>query len=313
MEIKKDYIIVKLNNINIISKLNKISKSKNKSNSNIIILKGDHFSISSSYENFNSLSKNILINNQNLQKKIKTYLKRQIIHPKFSNEVIKIKNLNLFFNKVSDGNLVNNTNKANKLSVNNKNSVKTFNNISFDSKNQSNNNISINGIPLNKYNNLKKETNKDILNRTHESTFDKILSKTSSHLSLNKVGINRKLSVNYSFNPLIKSGRNSFNKINKSIEKVKTKSNNDLLSLINDNILNSKKNLIEPDKFYRHYFNELIKNNNHSNKQSNSKERKYRRQLSINYFPKFSEECRDITPKLKIKRQKSYCNENIYD
>ena len=71
--------------------------------------------------------------------------------------------------------------------------------------------------------------------------------------------------------------------------------------------------MIEPDKFYRHYFNELIKNNNHSNEQSNSKEGKYRRQLSINYFPKFSEECRDITPKLKIKRQKSYCNENIYD
>ena len=298
-EIKINYIVVKLDNINIISNINSINNKNNNS-----ISKADYFSIGASYENFNSLSKNILINDGNLQKKMKIYLRNQIINPKLSQSIIK--NLNLEFTKINDENLINN-NKTIGISINKKYSAKALNSISFDSKNRNNNNFSVNGIRCSKFNNSKKDINDSILNSFNEGSNKIIPTKTNSNLSFNRVCIDRNLSVNSSFQLFSKHGY-SGNKINKNIGNLRSRSNSNLLSLINGNILNSKKNLIEPDKFYRRYFNELINTNTRNNNQSNYKKKKYNSRKSRINLLNLTEDYKNLSTKIKTKRYKTCTN-----
>ena len=119
--------------------------------------------------------------------------------------------------------------------------------------------------------------------------------------------IRKNLNEDCSFRPLNKSRITSLSKTNKSIDKIITrpnKSNKNLLSLINDNILNVTQNLIEPDKFYRRYFNTLINNNSYSNNQINNKKENYRCTKTRNDFSFFAEKCNSLSPKKRPKRHK---------
>ena len=300
-DIITDYIVEKLNHIDIISNINNI----NNKNSYNVISKEDNFSIESSYENFNLLSKNILINDKNLQKKMVIFLRNQMICNKPSYCITKTKNLNLDFTKTNDGNIITNTSKNIRLLINKKKSSATLSNFSFDSKNYINNSISNKLIPL--YNSQKKDSHKIILNLSNDTPIKKISSKINSHLSPSKRNLRRKLTVNYSFHPLNRSKRNSENKSKKTSFK-SYKSNNNLLSLINGNIMDITENLIKPEKFYRRYFNTLINNNTQSNNQNSNKNEKNRRHKSKNNFSNFAEECKFLSPKTRSKRNKSCCN-----
>ena len=63
--------------------------------------------------------------------------------------------------------------------------------------------------------------------------------------------------------------------------------------------------MIEPEKFYRCYFNALI-SKTPENKQNINREEKFPRHKSSNNFPNFAEERRYLSPRAKLRRGKTF-------
>ena len=235
------------------------------------------FKINSSYENINNLSHYIYINNDIFQNKLKDFFNKEISKMKISFE--KFSN-----NIISLSPKININNEQSSFSMK-KSFISKINNLKEDKKilNKSNRHISSNIFNLSFNDRLNREINR-------QKTFEKPdLSKKHKNSKKNSNNIS-------SFYPIITPKNNSHesSKIsnnNHSFYWKTSKKGVSLLSQMNRNILNSSRNLVNPSRFYKSYFNSLM-NTNKKKDIDNSINKRRRKGLTMkfNYDEKTKEE-----------------------
>ena len=243
------------------------SDSKNEIKKNIgnnFITREINFKINSSYENFNVLSHNTYINNDILQNKLKDFFNNEIskvnISPKKFNNRLSLLS-SKFYNERSSSSIK-------------KSFISKINNIKKDKTvlDRSNKNISANIFNL-PYNN---RTSKEI---KRQKTFDKpVLSKKHKNSkNLNNISCFVPSTTPKSSNQ--ESSKDSGN--NRASYCKSNKKGTSLLFQMNQNILNSSRNLVNPSKFYKRYFNSLMNNNKKKDLDNSINKRRRRKGLTM--------------------------------
>ena len=223
-------------NISDFNPKNEIKKNDEKN----LITKEANFNIKSSYENLNSLSHYIYINNDNLQNKIKNFFNKKISKLSMSPKKSDIKLL-----------LSSPLNSIEKFSYCKKKSPSIKNKFKEDNK------VFICTKSLPSSSNFNYLHNKSFCSEMKRQQTYQISNSSKKHKSIKNI-----INLNYFYPTKIRKKESSVSSDNycdfccKPIRK-----DSSLLSQINHNILNSSRNLINPSQYYKKYFNSLINNN----------------------------------------------------
>ena len=223
------------------------TNSKNeiiKNNENNCIIKEINININSSYENFNTLSNNILINDDTLQNKLKKFLDKIL-----SKVDTSIKKNDIKFLSLSSGN----NSKEKSPYLIKKSFILKNNNIKRGSK----------------IFNYRKSYDRSSIFNFYSKSFSNKIKKQKTFQKSDSSKKNKNTKNIYNINCLypVKKGKSYDQESPKILENSHDlhckiyKKNINLLSQINHNILNSSENLTNPSKFYKRYFNLLISNN----------------------------------------------------